>query len=160
MDLQRLYWTKNVKPIQGWAYSEFKAGNLFKLAWKDDEDNANSPERDDLILLRQHEYVTHLVKVLDHQAEREDWEGDFNLYRIIEVIWAINSTAPPKSASANVIFGYSAVLDYRGGKVMRLEKLRTFREAWHQGGISAFQKFVHARLNDVKASQLLSVSGQ
>lgn len=102
MDLQRLYWTKNVKPLQGWAYSKFKSGDLFKLAWKNNEDDANSPEHNDLILLRQHGYVTHLVKVLDHQAKREDWEGDFNLYRIVEVIWAINSTNPPASASANV----------------------------------------------------------
>lgn len=161
MDLQRLYWTKNVKPDQGWAYCEFKPKRLFKLAWKKDENNANSPERNDLILLRQHGYVTHLVKVLDYKAEHEDWEGDFNLYRIVEVVWAVNSANPPTSASANVIFGYSAVLDYQGGNVMKLERLQTFRDAWDsQGGISAFQKFVQARLDDVKVGQLLSVSGQ
>ena len=36
MDLQRLKWTKNVRRIDdAWAYAEFKAGQLFKLAWKD-----------------------------------------------------------------------------------------------------------------------------
>jgi hypothetical protein len=35
MDLQRLRWTKNVKRDDGaWAYSDFKIGDLFKLAWK------------------------------------------------------------------------------------------------------------------------------
>ncbi|MCL1491627.1 MAG: hypothetical protein M1G31_12870 [Pseudanabaena sp. Salubria-1] len=78
MNLSRLQWTKNVKPSDGWAYSEFGVSQLFKLAWKDDEANAKRPDRDDLILLRQHGYVTHLVKVLNRQAEREDWQGNYN----------------------------------------------------------------------------------
>lgn len=147
MNLQHLQWTKNVKPIDGWAYREFKASELFKLAWKDDEANANKPKRNDLILLRQHGYVTHLVKVLNRQAEREDWLGDYNLYRVVEVVWSINRTDPPASAKADVIFGYSAVLDYMGGNAMKLEELPTFKDAWDsQGGLSAFQEHVKSKL--------------
>ncbi|MEH2436608.1 MAG: hypothetical protein V7K25_20590 [Nostoc sp.] len=45
MNLQHLKWTKNVRPADGgYAYSEFKVSELFKLAWKDDEANANRPD--------------------------------------------------------------------------------------------------------------------
>ncbi|MCF2970913.1 hypothetical protein L1047_06860 [Synechococcus sp. Nb3U1] len=66
MNLQNLKWTKNVKPKNGepWAYQAFKVGNLFKLAWKDDEGNANKPQQGDLVLIRQGGYVTHLVEIL------------------------------------------------------------------------------------------------
>lgn len=110
MNLQNLKWTKNVKPADGgYAYSEFKVSELFKLAWKDDEANANRPERSDLILLRQHGYVTHLVKVLDRQSEREEWQGDYNIYRIVEVLWAIDCSRPPVTAKADAIFGYPSL---------------------------------------------------
>ena len=86
MNLQSLQWTKNVIPAEGWAYNRFKVADLFKLAWKDDKANANRPERYDLILLRQHGYVTHVVKVLNRQADRDDDPSVFNIYRIVEVV--------------------------------------------------------------------------
>lgn len=148
MDLHRLQWTKNVRRYDNkWAYSEVEDSKLFKLAWKDDEANANRPDRDDLILLRQNGYVTHLVKVLNRQAEREDWQGDYNIYRIVEVLWAINFSHPPIAAKADEVFGYSAVLNLQGGNVMKLEELPTFKEAWEsRGGITAFQDYVQSRL--------------
>ncbi|MDP5337787.1 MAG: hypothetical protein NWQ28_04325 [Nodularia sp. (in: cyanobacteria)] len=148
INLQHLKWTKNVKPANGgYAYSKFKVFELFKLAWKDDEANANRPERNDLILLRQHGYVTHLVKVLDYKSEREDWQGDYNIYRIVEVLWTIDCSNPPVAAKADAIFGYREVLDYQGGKAMKLEDLRTFKEHWDtQGGLLAFQEYLQSRL--------------
>jgi hypothetical protein len=91
MNLQSLQWTKNVRPANGWAYTQFKVADLFKLAWKDNEANANRPERYNLILLRQHGYVTHLVKVLNRQAERDDDPNVFNIYRIIEAGQAVTN---------------------------------------------------------------------
>ena len=147
MDLERLYWTKSVTPAHGYAYCEFEVSKLFKLAWKDDEDNANRPERNDLILLRQHGYVTHLVKVLNRHAEFEDWQGEFNIYRIVEVLWTIDCRNPPISAKADAIFDYSAVLRYQGGDAMKLQDLPTFNIAWDsRGGLSAFQSHVQSRL--------------
>ncbi|XHR85752.1 MAG: hypothetical protein ACFKPT_16460 [Gloeotrichia echinulata GP01] len=92
-----------------WAYSRYKVHDLFKLAWKDSEDNARKPEKDDLILLRQRGYVTHLVRVLDYKPEREDWKGDYDIYRIVEVFWTIDFVNPPASAKADKMFDYSAV---------------------------------------------------
>lgn len=136
-----------MKPDNGWAYAQFKVAELFKLAWKDDEINTSRPQRNDLILLRQHGYVTHLVKVLNRQAEHEDWQGDYNIYRIVEVLWAIDCSAPPASARADVIFGYPKVLDLQGGNVMKLKELPTFKEAWtSQGGLPAFRTHAQSRL--------------
>lgn len=150
INLECLQWTKNVKPAERWAYCEFKKGELFKLAWKEDEANANRPKRDDLILLRQHGYVTHLVKVLNRQVEREDSPNDWNLYRIVEVVWAIGGTNPPPSLKADLIFGYSGVLAYMGGDVMKLEELPTFKNAWDgQGGLLAFQQHVQSKFADI-----------
>jgi hypothetical protein len=125
MDLQDLKWTKNVRRGDGaWAYLEYKVSDLFKLAWKDDETNANRPEKGGLILLRQQGYVTHLVKILDYKAEREVWTGDYDIYRIVEVLWAIDFDNPPVSAKADAMFDYPEVLDYRSGNVMELESLQ------------------------------------
>ena len=144
MDLQRLRWTKNVKRgDDAWAYSQFKAGDLFKLAWKDNEANASKPQKDDLILLRQKGYVTHLVKVLDYKPEREDWESDYSIYRIVEVVWTSDCDYPPLSTKADEVFGYREVLDYQGGNVMELETLPTFRQCWDSdGGLGTFQEHV------------------
>lgn len=141
MDLQGLKWTKNVRRGDGaWAYSQFKVFDLFKLAWKDDEANANRPEKGDLILLRQQGYITHLVRVLDYKAEREVWKGAYDIYRIVEVLWTIDFDHPPVSAKADAMFDYSEVLDYRSGNVMELESLPTFRQRWDDdGGLEGFQ---------------------
>lgn len=147
MNLQCLYWTKNVKPSDGWAYREFEVSKLFKLAWKDDEANANRPERNDLILLRQHGYVTHLVKILNRQAEFEDWQGNYNIYRIVEVLWVIDCSKPPHGAKADAIFDFPEVLDFMGGNAMKLEELPTFKRSWEsRGGLNAFQDHVKSRL--------------
>ncbi|MFM2431518.1 MAG: hypothetical protein RLZZ511_2731 [Cyanobacteriota bacterium] len=148
MNLESLKWTKNVKPSEGWAYSDFEKSELFKLAWKDNEDNANRPERGDLILLRQHAYVTHLVKVLDRKAEREEWQGEWSLYRIVEVVWSVGHTNPLPSLKSDLIFGYPGVLAYMGGDVMKLEELPTFQDAWDRnGGLAAFQAHVQVALS-------------
>ena len=147
MNLERLQWTKNVRPDEGWADSQFKKSELFKLAWKDNKDNADRLEREDLVLLRQHGYVTHLVKILDRQSEREEWQGEWSLYRIVEVVWALDCSAPSASAKAESIFGYRGVLAYMGGDAMRLEDLPTFKEAWDtNGGLAAFQTYIQTGL--------------
>lgn len=144
MNLQDLKWTKNVKRDDGdWAYKKFKASDLFKLAWKDDYANASKPKKDDLILLRQQGFVTHLVKILDYKPEHETGKGDWDIYRIAEVLWNIDFDIFPVSAKADTMFGYSQVLKYRGGDVMELAALPTFQEHWdNKGGLKVFQAHV------------------
>jgi hypothetical protein len=70
-----------------------------------------------------------------------------NIYRIVEVLWAINCDHPSASAKADEVFGYSAVLNLQGGNAMKLEELPTFKEAWEsRGGLTAFQDHVKSRL--------------
>ncbi|MBW4508038.1 MAG: hypothetical protein KME64_16220 [Scytonematopsis contorta HA4267-MV1] len=146
MDLTNLKWTKNIKHPDGdlWAYQNFNIESLFKLNWKNNTSNADQPKKDDLILLRQKGYVTHLVKVLDYKHERETWEGDYNIYRIVEALWVINFEYLPTFAKADNVFGYPEVLYYQGGNVMEIATLPTFKEYWDSnGGCDAFKKHFH-----------------
>lgn len=150
INLERILWTKNVKPSDGtWAYMEYAVGQIFKLGWKDDYFNADRLVRNDLILLRQYGYVSHLVKVLNRQPEYDDFKGDFNIYRIVEIVWKMDRVEPlSENYKADKVFDYSKVLDYQGGNLMKLEELPTFKEAWdHRGGISAFQTYVQSQLH-------------
>ena len=154
MNLQNLKWTKNVKRTDSpdWAYQLFKAGDLFKLAWKENEHNADRPQREDLILLRQHGYVTHLVEILDHKPEREKRQGDFNIYRIVEVRWVIDWSNLSDSMQANELFNYK--LHLQGGDVMSLE-MPSFKTHWQDhGGLTAFQHRVQTTLDRMNQSKI------
>lgn len=155
MNLHNLKWTKSVNhkgDDEHWAYKSFKAGDLFKLAWKNDKANADKPQKEDLILLRQQGYVTHLVRLLDYKSERESWQGDFNIYRIVEVLWAIDWNHPPTFAKADKVFDYPEVLNYEGGNAMYLETLPTFKQHWNnKGGLSNFQTHVQHHLTPSNA---------
>ncbi|QSJ16116.1 hypothetical protein JYQ62_30835 [Nostoc sp. UHCC 0702] len=145
MDLQHLKWTKNVKRADGdWAYREFKIDHLFKLAWRDSVANASRPQKNDLILLRQKGYVTHLVKVLDDKPDRET-SDDYGIYRIVETLWTVDFDNPSPIVKSDKVFGYS--VKYQGGDVMKLETLPTFDERWYtNGGLQAFQEQVRDAL--------------
>ncbi|MCZ8120618.1 MAG: hypothetical protein O9295_21870 [Microcystis sp. LE18-22.4A] len=66
-----------------------------------------------------------------------------DIYRIVEVLWAIDFDNPPVSAKADAMFDYREVLNYQGGKVMELEKLPTFRQRWDDdGGLGGFQTYI------------------
>lgn len=151
MDLQNLRWTKNIVPKgnEPWAYQTFGTGHLFKLAWKDNEGNANKPAREDLLLLRQHGYVTHLVRVLDYKAESDAWRGDFNIYRIVEVLWGLGDwSSPAATLKADKVFDYPGVMYYEGGDAMYLAALPTFQKRWQgNDGLKDFQAHVHSHLN-------------
>ncbi len=150
MDLTNLKWTKNVRHPDGelWAYPNVNTEDLFKLNWKKETSNADKPQKDDLILLRQRGYVTHLVKVLDYKHERESWEGDYNIYRIVETVWAINFNHPLVSAKSENVFEYVEVLTYQSGSVMELENLPSFKKYWdNKGGFEEFKNCVCIKLS-------------
>jgi hypothetical protein len=148
--LRNLKWTKNIVPQnhEHWAYQPFGKGHLFKLAWRDNEGNANKPAREDLLLLRQHGYVTHLVRVLDYKSENDAWRGDFNIYRIVEVLWVIDWSNPVATLKADKVFAFPEVLHFQGGNAMHLADLPTFQDHWQgDNGLKNFQAHVHTHLN-------------
>lgn len=80
MDLSKLKWVKNVRPDQGWAYDKINEkpipeAKIFRLHWCNDKDNAQKPQKGDLIALVQLAKVTHIVELLDdtvyENAERD-----------------------------------------------------------------------------------------
>jgi hypothetical protein len=150
MDLTQLKWTKNIRPTghEPWSYSQYGKDFLFKLSWKDNKVNASKPQRGDLILLRQQGYVTHLGRVLDHKPDREPWNGEFNIYRIVEVVWAIHWATPQAFAKAETLFDYTSVLKYEGGDIMELATLPTFQHRWGTD-LSAFQERMKTMLSPV-----------
>lgn len=146
MNLQPLKWTKNVTPQRDepWAYDLVKISDCFELNWKNGKTNASKPQQKDLILLRQKSFVTHLLKVCDRKPKERTGKGEFDIYRIVEVLWVIDWNNP--LAKADEVFGYSEVRYYQGGNVMNLETITT--KPWeNKGGFAAFQNHVHSYLS-------------
>ncbi len=116
------------------------------MYWKNGKTNASKLEQEDLILLTQKGFVTHLVEVLDYKLpEHKIDRGEFNIYRSVKVLW-VTDWKNPSLAKADKVFDYSEVLKYQGGKVMKLEKI-TSRHWESKGGFAAFQNHVHSQLN-------------
>jgi len=154
MDITKLIWTKNVKPLypskeNEWAYDE--EGQTFDLHWrnknKQDENNAGKQlEKGDIILLRQRGKVTHIVKLLDHDFsyEKSDSINEFNIYRHVEVVWITDDWCNPPSTDQ---FFKPKIQFPQSGKVFRLENLKAYKQRWDKQGLFQFQQHV---LNELK----------
>ncbi|MBC6429559.1 hypothetical protein FM036_01215 [Nostoc sp. HG1] len=154
MDLNGLTWTKNVKPIDGeiWAYQNidtiYPDLNIFALHWRNlkgrDENNARYPLEAELVILRQHGKVTHIVKLLNNQVYRDtNAKDEFNIYRIVQVVWMTdNWDHPPEK---NKVFGYDIKFP-PNGKAIKLENIHAFQERWNAEGLT-FQQHVQKELN-------------
>lgn len=154
MDLNRLIWTKNVKPIDGeiWAYHSiptiYPDLKIFALHWRNfhgrDEINASTPQQDELIILRQRSKVTHIVKLLDKQFSFDkNAEEEFNIYRLVKVVWmADNWDIPPDTDKV-----FDCIINFpRNGKVIQLENIHVFQERWGKEEL-VFQRHVQSVLN-------------
>ncbi|MBD0303758.1 MAG: hypothetical protein ICV85_16800 [Tolypothrix sp. T3-bin4] len=144
MDLTELKWTKNVNHLgddKYWAYQNIDPDlNIFRLNWKTEQaENALKPEESELILLRQRGKVTHIVKLLNKTLYEDPADGEFGIYRLVQLVWIADYwSVPPEQ---DMVFGYHVHLE--GGKVMKLETLPTFNQHWgSRGGLVEFQKHV------------------
>lgn len=154
MDLNRLIWTKNVKPLSSerWAYENiapiYPELKIFTLHWRNlkcrDEINAKTPQEGELMILRQRSKVTHIVQMLKNQLYPDKNAGDkFNIYRIVQVVWMTDNWDNP--LDTNTVFGCGIKFP-PNGKAIRLEKLQAFQERWNTEGL-AFQQHVQNILN-------------
>jgi hypothetical protein len=149
MNLNQLKWTKNVKPqkSENWAYPaedihpELK---IFPLYWKNsehrDEGNADAPKEGELILLRQHGKVTHLVELVNNRLYFNKDAGDeFNIYRLVQVVWMVDDwdKAPNNSEVFDCNFKFP-----NNGKVIKLENTKHFRTRWSKEGLEKFQEHI------------------
>jgi hypothetical protein len=145
MDLTELKWTKNINH-QGddkyWAYQDIDHDlKIFGLHWKKEEyeENALKPKEGQLIILRQRSKITHIVKLLNNTLYKELYDTEFNIYRLVQVVWIADYwSVPPEQ---DMIFGYHVHLE--GGKVMELQTLPTFKNHWDsRGGLAGFQQHI------------------
>ena len=152
MNLTGLKWTKNVKNQDGryWAYKDKAeyiepAENVFGLNWKYNQfGNASKPQKDDLIILRQHARVTHIVRVLDNELYKNLTATEFSLYRMVKAVWiAADWHNPP---TYEQVFGQKIFFP-RDGKVIDLESMNFFQESWEcKAGWLGFQNHVQQLL--------------
>lgn len=154
MDLNGLIWTKNVRPLDGerWAYESiptiYPDLNIFALHWRNldhkDEINASKPQEGELIILRQHGKVTHIVQMLNKKVYVDQKAGnEFNIYRIVKVVWmADNWDIPP---DAKEVFGCDINFP-PNGKVIQLDHLQEFQKRWNTQEIT-FEQHVQKVLN-------------
>ncbi|MEH2083959.1 MAG: hypothetical protein V7K89_29525 [Nostoc sp.] len=154
MNLDRLIWTKNITPIDGeiWAYKNidtiYPDLKIFALHWRNlkgkDENNARYPLEAELMILRQHRKVTHIVQMLNDQLYRDtNAEDEFNIYRIVQVVWMTdNWEHPPEN---DKVFDCSIHFP-RFGKAIKLENIQKLQKRWGKEGL-AFQQHVQSVLN-------------
>lgn len=148
MDLAGLKWTKNVKPNdKDWAYDNIDSDlRIFCLHWRDSyKENAYKPKEGELIILRQCAKVTHIVKLLNNTLYSEGSKTDFNICRLVQVVWVTKDWHNPP-ANEEV---FDCPINFPpNGKVIELEKIQDFKQQWdNQGGLSAFQKRIQKILN-------------
>jgi hypothetical protein len=117
--------------------------------------NALRPKQGDIIIIRQHAHVTHLVKFFDNNLYHDGSESDFNIGRLVQIIWKANDlknlahTNDLKNLPHNKeIFGCSINFP-PDGKASLLENNNNFNKYWNQhGGLSGFQNYVKGVLNE------------
>jgi hypothetical protein len=121
---------------------------IFALYWRNlkgkDENNARSPLEAELMILRQHGKVTHIVQLLNNQVYRDtNTKDEFNIYRIVQVVWMTDNWDHPPDK--NTVFGYDIKFP-PNGKAIKLENIHAFQERWNAEGLT-FQQHVQKELN-------------
>ena len=149
MDLENLTWTKQARPLRPWrwAYQAFGVGHGFPLVWQDQGDKVSHPAQDDLLLLQQHGYVTHLVQVLDDRPRLSEWDGDPYLSSLVAVLWVIDWSCPPSHCKATLVLGLPDVPCVQGNNALYLPALPSFQRRWQGStGLQQFQAHVRTQL--------------
>lgn len=129
MDLIQLKWIKNVKhqvSDKKWAYKYHNNNENkpilkdenFELNWRSsrDKNNAQKPNKGDLMLLLQRAKVTHVVEFLDDKVYEYD-RNEWSIHRKVKVIWI-----SPKKFLSNSLG--------RSSSSKRIFWLRLYRRRW------------------------------
>jgi hypothetical protein len=160
MDLSQLKWLKNVRPKQGWAYSQLTEmpipeAKIFRLHWRsqDDKVNAQYPLEGDLIALVQSARVTHIVEFLDNVVHsNENNENDWGVWRIVKATWM-----PPESFDLSTlphikeIFGIEHLPPNGSAhNLVPSNGMLQFHQHWQDiGGLQGFQQHLSKTLTQI-----------
>ncbi|MBD2302946.1 hypothetical protein H6G74_07535 [Nostoc spongiaeforme FACHB-130] len=153
-DLSKLKWSKNVN-YQGdkkiyWDYKIDETSKIFILHWKKGgEANAEKPEEGDLLIIRQHAHVTHVVQFFNDTVYDDGSGYDFSIGRLVQIIWKANDLKNLSHTSdlTNIphnkeIFGCSINFP-PDGKAHYLANNNDFNEHWNKhGGLPGFQNYI------------------
>ncbi|MCF4969478.1 hypothetical protein [Nostoc sp. CMAA1605] len=150
-DLSRLKWSKNVtftpSEITFWDFPINELSKIFILHWKKGyEANAARPEEGDILLIRQHARITHVVQLFNKTVYDDASGYEFSIGRLVQILWKANNLnhAPHNTE----IFGCPIKFP-PNGKAHFLENIGDFNEHWNQrGGLPAFQNYVTGVLNE------------
>ena len=152
IDLTNLKWTKNVnhpdlKIYWSYRYDQIRYPFLvpeFNLHWKKGGDqDAQRPQKGDMILLRQRTRVTHLVKILDDKPISEN-NGEYPIFRRVQLLW-MEKEPWDKAPHQDAVFGFDVEL--RGGALKNLDNIKNLVEQFSaHGGITAFHSQISQSL--------------
>ncbi|MDF5721818.1 MAG: hypothetical protein PUP91_15325 [Rhizonema sp. PD37] len=119
---------------------------VFLLQWKNPAgDNIRLPKEDELIVIRQHAHVTHIVKLFNNTLYDDSSGSEFNLGRLIQVVWIANDFK--NLPNYQEVFSCPIVFP-PDGKVHLLENNSYFKEYWDKhGGFLEFQDYVKGVLD-------------
>lgn len=155
MDLSQLKWLKNVKNVESgqcWAYDKINEmpipeAKIFRLYWRKDKDNAQKPQKGDLIALVQLAKVTHIVELLDDTVY-EHTEKEWGIYRVVKAVWM-----PPENfdwgnlPDQKTIFGVEHLPP--NGNVHDLRQNQIGQHWQDKGGLQGFHQHVGEILSQI-----------
>lgn len=161
MDFSRLQWIKVVTPPADyksyWAYTpqeieEMKkaglqvishgATTIFPLGFKGKQ--SARLDAGDLIILKQHAKITHVVEVLDEEFfGTDEWSN-----RYVKIIWWKPDIDWDSLPHAKEVLGDD--LNYQSGKPLLFDSFESFKKTWKgTDSLKDFQAFVMDKLKEV-----------
>ncbi|WP_414752017.1 hypothetical protein [Anabaena sp. CCY 9910] len=159
IELTRLKWSKNVnyqsEKVEYWDYRIDEVSKIVILHWrKGQEENARKPKEGDLLIIRQHAHVTHIVKFFNNTIYYDGSDSEFSTGRLIQIIWKANDlknlvhTSHLYNLPHNTeVFGCPVVFP-PNGKAHSLESINIFNEYWSKhGGMVGFHNYVKGVLD-------------
>lgn len=124
---------------------------IFLLCWHENKDNAQKPQKGDLIALVQQARVTHIVELLDDTVY-ENAVKEWGIYRVVQAVWM-----PPQGVAwSNLphqqkIFGIKGLAqDGDAHDLSRTDRMDKFNQHWQNlGGLQGFQQHLGEILSQI-----------
>ncbi|EKU97629.1 hypothetical protein Lepto7375DRAFT_6842 [Leptolyngbya sp. PCC 7375] len=150
-DISRIFYMKNVKASNGWAYNLEHINEIggstdsrvFELFWLASSRGAQAPSPGELIILHQRAKITHIVEILDINA----YSNEEGTWRWVRALWM-----PPSKTDWSQLPHQRDILGFDpptivGGATLsfRSKNFSSFWKSWER--IELFQNYVWLKLN-------------
>ena len=161
MNLDKLKWIKNVRHKNNdkfWAYADLDEmpipeARIFRLHWSSngESNNAQKPQKNDLVLLLQRAKVTHIVEFLDDDVYGNT-QNPWGIYRIVKSVWMpFKQPAWENLPHQREIFGFDYVVgDGNLHSLVASNRMPQFHQYWDEkGGLKAFCNHLNTKLAEI-----------